>query len=87
MAHHNKLTMTRWLMQEEYGVDLARIPEAYVFIGCALSDTGIFNFFPNAVDIADPEHDADRIARNACHEGFVELAKTSLAARPLRVSP
>jgi HAD superfamily hydrolase (TIGR01484 family) len=85
---YDKLTTTKAMMAELFGVDLAREAERYVFSGDSPNDSPMFGFFPNAVGVANVRDFADAMpslprwvtaARSGA--GFVELAQALIAAR------
>jgi len=87
-GHYDKLTMTRTLMQEAFGVDLDAERAAYVFAGDSPNDAPMFAFFPNAVGVANLRDFLDRLDSAPAYlttasagAGFVELAEAILAAR------
>ena len=82
----DKLTMTRTLFADAFGVDLDAERERYVFVGDSPNDAPMFAYFPNAVGVANVREFADRIAtlpayvtRKASGAGFAELADHLLA--------
>ncbi len=83
---YDKLTMTRTLMAEVFGTDLAAERERFVFAGDSPNDAPMFAFFPNAVGVANVREFGDRIAtpptyvtRAEAGAGFAELAEFLLA--------
>lgn len=87
-GHYDKLTMTRTLMQEAFGVDLDAERAAYVFAGDSPNDAPMFAFFPKAVGVANLRDFLDRLESAPAYlttasagAGFVELAEAILAAR------
>jgi hypothetical protein len=84
---YDKLGMTRTLMQERYGVDLAREQARYLFIGDSPNDAPMFKFFSNSVGVANVvdfgEHLSEAPAYVTAHRsgaGFVETADLLLGA-------
>jgi len=84
---YDKLTMTRVMMRECFGVDLDAEREHYVFVGDSPNDAPMFGFFPNAVGVANVRDFLDRIAtppawitRGRAGAGFVELVDALLEA-------
>jgi len=87
-GRYDKLTMTRQLMRDQFGADLDRVRDRFVFIGDSPNDSPMFEFFPNAAGVANL---ADM--SNACEHlpawltsaerghGFVELAERLLLAK------
>ena len=85
---YDKLTTSRTMMQELFGVDLAADKAAYVFSGDSPNDAPMFGYFPNAVGVANVvdfagllEHRPRWVTKARSGAGFVELAKALLAAR------
>ena len=84
---YDKLGMTRTLMQERYGVDLAREQAHYLFVGDSPNDAPMFRFFTNALGVANVADFGARLADAPAYvtigrsgEGFVEVAELLLAA-------
>ena len=84
---YDKLTMTRQLLAESFGIDLDASRERFVFAGDSPNDAPMFAFFPNSVGVANVRAFADRIPTlpayvTACSggEGFAELADFLLGA-------
>ena len=82
----DKLTMSRTLLAEVFGVDLDAERERFVFVGDSPNDAPMFAYFPNAVGVANVRGFADRIAtppayvtRSEAGAGFAELADFLLA--------
>jgi HAD superfamily hydrolase (TIGR01484 family) len=85
---YDKLTTSRTMMAELFGVDIAAERERYVFAGDSPNDSPMFGYFPNALGVANVRDFADRlehkprwIASARSGAGFVELAKALIAAR------
>ncbi|WP_371135862.1 HAD-IIB family hydrolase [Reyranella sp.] len=85
---YDKLTTSRLMMQELFGVDLDIHRERYVFAGDSPNDAPMFGYFPNAVGMANVGDFAGRLdhqprwvttARSGA--GFVELARMLIEAR------
>ena len=82
---YDKLGMTRALMQERYGVDLARDETQYLFVGDSPNDAPMFRFFSNSVGVANVADFGGRLGDAPAYvtgrrsgEGFVELAQLLL---------
>ena len=80
-GHYDKLSMTRTLAKEVFGVDLDGERDRFVFVGDSPNDAPMFAFFPNALGVANLRRFLDRIATPPAyitvHEagrGFVEVA-------------
>jgi HAD superfamily hydrolase (TIGR01484 family) len=87
-GRYDKLTTTRAMMTELFGVDLDSAREAYVFSGDSPNDAPMFGFFPNGVGVANVRDFADGmphlptwITTAPSGAGFVELARALIAAR------
>ena len=87
---YDKLTMTRILLGECFGVDLDAEKDSYVFVGDSPNDAPMFAYFPNAVGVANVRELADRLETPPAYVtdgragvGFAELAETLLAATTL----
>jgi HAD superfamily hydrolase (TIGR01484 family) len=85
-GRNDKLSMTRTLLAEAFGIDLDAERAAFVFVGDSPNDAPMFAFFPNAVGVANVRDFADRIAtlppyvtRAEAGAGFAELADFLLA--------
>ena len=85
---YDKLTMTRIMLSECFGIDLDAERASFVFAGDSPNDQPMFAFFPNAVGVANLMNFADRltarprwITRAAGGAGFAELAEALLVAR------
>ena len=85
---YDKLTMTRRLMREQFGIDLDKERDAMAFVGDSPNDEPMFAFFPNSVAVANIaqfadaiEHRPAYITRGAEGAGFAELARLILARR------
>jgi HAD superfamily hydrolase (TIGR01484 family) len=85
---YDKLTTTKAMLTELFGVDAEAERAAFVFAGDSPNDAPMFGFFPNAVGMANVTDFAGAMpllpswmtkARSGA--GFVELAKALLAAR------
>ena len=68
---YDKLTTSRAMMQELFGIDLAAERGNYVFAGDSPNDAPMFGWFPNAVGVANVADFADRLATSAAldHRG------------------
>ncbi len=85
---YDKLTTTRTMMAELFGVDLGRDAAAYVFAGDSPNDSPMFGFFPNGVGVANVRDFSDGmpdlprwITQASSGAGFVELTQALIAAR------
>ncbi len=84
---YDKLGMTRTLMQERYGVDLARDEAQYLFVGDSPNDAPMFRGFSNSVGVANVADFGARlgdepayVTRGRSGGGFVEVVDLILGA-------
>jgi HAD superfamily hydrolase (TIGR01484 family) len=84
----DKLTMTKRLMREQFGIDLETGREQMAFVGDSPNDEPMFAFFPNSIAVANIAHFTASIVhkptyvtRGAEGAGFAELARLILAKR------
>lgn len=87
-GRHDKLTMTRRMLNECFGIDTEREKPHIVYAGDSPNDAPMFAFFPNSVGVANVTPYKDIMAhlpryvtRAEGGEGFAELAKALLEAR------
>lgn len=87
-GRYDKLSMTRTFMRECYGVDLDACRESFTFIGDSPNDAPMFEYFPNAIGVANVVQFADQIEAKPAFVtekpsggGFAEAAGRLLAAR------
>jgi HAD superfamily hydrolase (TIGR01484 family) len=85
---HDKLSMTRRLMREEFGADLDAARATHVFVGDSPNDAPMFEFFPHSVGVANIREFAGRLAHAPAYiasaaggAGFREVVDCLLAAR------
>jgi hypothetical protein len=85
---YDKLSMTRAMFADAFGIDLAAERERFVFAGDSPNDAPMFAFFPNAVGVANVRAFADRVAtlpafvtEKESGAGFAELADFLLAGQ------
>jgi len=78
---YDKLGMTRTLMQERYGADLARDEACYLFVGDSPNDAPMFRFFSNSVGVANVADFGARLSDAPAYvtggrsgAGFIEVA-------------
>ncbi|UYN96002.1 MAG: HAD-IIB family hydrolase [Enhydrobacter sp.] len=85
---YDKLTTSKTMMRELFGVDLGAARERYVYSGDSPNDSPMFGYFPNAVGVANVRDFADAMphlprwittARSGA--GFVELAEALIVAK------
>ena len=85
---YDKLSTARLMMREDFGIDLDKEREHYVFAGDSPNDQPMFAFFPNAVGVANVREMAALmttlpawVTPSPGSHGFAELAEALLAAR------
>ena len=85
---YDKLTMTRLLFDEVFGLDLERERAHLVFAGDSPNDAPLFAYFPKAVGVANVMDFQGRmpawpayVTEGRAGAGFTELARALLAAR------
>jgi HAD superfamily hydrolase (TIGR01484 family) len=83
---YDKLTMTRLLLAESFGIDVDAARGQFVFAGDSPNDAPMFAFFPHAVGVANVREFGARIATKPAYvtqaamgAGFAELANFLLA--------
>jgi HAD superfamily hydrolase (TIGR01484 family) len=85
---YDKLSTSRRMLREEFGIDVGAERERFVFAGDSPNDQPMFAFFPNAVGVANVR-DMQSLMRDLPAwitpsrgaQGFAELAEALLAAR------
>lgn len=85
---HDKLSMTRTLMRDRWGIDLDRDREYFAYAGDSPNDAPMFGHFPFSVGVANVRDFAGRmdalpryVTQGRSGEGFAELASLLVAAR------
>jgi hypothetical protein len=85
---YDKLSTTRLMMSEDFGIDLEHEREAFVFAGDSPNDQPMFAYFPNAVGVANVLEMADLMSEfpkwitpSAGAAGFAELAEALIPTR------
>jgi HAD superfamily hydrolase (TIGR01484 family) len=85
---YDKLTTSKAMMAELFGVDLARDAALYAYAGDSPNDSPMFGFFPNAVGVANVQDFADAmpnlprwVTKGRAGAGFLELARALINAR------
>ena len=88
---YDKLTTTRAMLQECFGIALDTRRDEFLFVGDSPNDQPLFEFFPHSVGVANVADFAARITRQPayvtrarCGAGFAEVAGALLAARAVR---
>jgi len=86
---YDKLSMTRTMMRECFGVDLDASREHYAFVGDSPNDGPMFGYFPLSVGVANIERFRSRLKAMPAYvtespggAGFSETAVRLLRARP-----
>jgi HAD superfamily hydrolase (TIGR01484 family) len=85
---YDKLTMSRWLLNKIFAIDMDAARDEIVFVGDSPNDAPMFGFFPNAVGVANVRQYRDRLAaepkwvtEKPGGEGFAELVDFLLGGR------
>ena len=88
MGGHDKLTMTKIMMSESFGVELDAEPDAWVFVGDSPNDAPMFAYFPHAIGVANINAFGDQLSSAPAYvttaasgAGFCEMADFLLTAR------
>jgi HAD superfamily hydrolase (TIGR01484 family) len=87
-GQHDKLTMTRRMLKDCFGIDAENERRHIVYAGDSPNDAPMFAFFPHAVGVANivpykaiMTHLPRYVTRAAGGDGFAELAQTLLESR------
>jgi HAD superfamily hydrolase (TIGR01484 family) len=85
---YDKLAMSRRLLGELYGVDIAADNERVIFVGDSPNDAPMFGYFENSIAVANFAKFRDEVAeqpkwitRKAGGAGFAEVAEALLQAK------
>jgi HAD superfamily hydrolase (TIGR01484 family) len=85
---HDKLSMTRTVMQELFGIDLDRDRAHFMYAGDSPNDAPMFGHFPFSVGVANVREFAGRmealpkyVTVGRSGDGFAELASLLIAMR------
>jgi HAD superfamily hydrolase (TIGR01484 family) len=85
-GRYDKLSMSKTLMREAFGVDLDAARDRFVFVGDSPNDAPMFGYFPHAVGVANILDFGDRVdplpayvSQQRCGAGFAEVAACLLA--------
>ncbi len=85
---YDKLTMTRRLLADEFGIDLDSMRERFVFVGDSPNDAPMFQYFPYSVGVANVREFGDcpvdppkYVTQQESGAGFAELADLLLRGR------
>jgi len=84
---YDKLTTSLRMLQDEFGINARQAPEKIVFVGDSPNDAAMFEFFPNAVGVANTLDFVEKLTAlptwltvGKSAEGFAELASLLLEA-------
>ena len=87
---YDKLSMTRLMLAECFGMDLDAEKDRIIFIGDSPNDAPMFEFFPHSVGVANVgdftgrlAHEPAFVTESRASAGFCELAEALLEARAL----
>ena len=85
---YDKLSTTKRMLIEDFGIDIERNRDTFIFAGDSPNDQPMFAFFPNAVGVANVLEMADLmsdfprwITPSAGAAGFAELADALIPTR------
>ena len=85
---YDKLSTSRRMMRDDFGIDLDREARGFVFAGDSPNDQPMFRFFPNSVGVANVRAMADLmqdlpawVTPSPGSAGFAELAQALISAR------
>jgi len=85
---YDKLKMTCMMARECFGIDLDTDKASYVFVGDSPNDAPMFDYFPNAIGVANIREFADRLKTKPayvtdaqCGAGFAEVVDVLLQPR------
>jgi len=85
---YDKLSMTRRVLKEQFGLDSEEARHCALFVGDSPNDAPMFSYFPNSVGVANVREFAGQmaaepayIARAAGALGFAEVAEALLSTR------
>jgi HAD superfamily hydrolase (TIGR01484 family) len=85
-GEYDKLAMTRVLLDEVFGEDLAAVRDTLLFAGDSPNDAPMFAYFPNAVGVANLRRFLDALPARPAYittkeagAGFTEIADLLLA--------
>lgn len=87
-GNHDKLSMTRTLMRDVYGIDMDAQKEQFMYAGDSPNDAPMFAYFPFSVGVANVRNFADRmqalpkyVTQGHSGKGFSELVARLIALR------
>lgn len=83
---YDKLKMTRIMAHECFGIDLDTDKASYVFVGDSPNDAPMFDYFPNAIGVANIQEFIGRlesepayVTQARCGAGFAEVVDILLS--------
>jgi len=81
-GEHDKLSMSRRLVQELYGLDLDTHRDQFIYAGDSPNDAPMFGYFPNSVGVSNVRAFLDRmttppqyVTEGRSGDGFRELVR------------
>lgn len=87
-GEHDKLTMTRLLLREQFGIDVDAQRERLAYVGDSPNDEPMFAFFPHSFAVANVSAFIDEMTHKPAYvtaeaegRGFAEFVRRLLAAR------
>ena len=87
-GEHDKRSMTRLLLREQFGIDVDAERERLAYVGDSPNDEPMFAFFPNSFAVANIAAFLDQLTHRPAYvttgaegRGFAEFAQRLLAAR------
>lgn len=87
-GNYDKLSMSREVMRDLFGVDLDRDRECFIYVGDSPNDAPMFAHFPNSVGVANVRDFVGRmdalpgfITHSRSGAGFTELVSSLIALR------
>jgi HAD superfamily hydrolase (TIGR01484 family) len=92
-GEHDKLSMTRLLLREQFGIDVDIERERLAYVGDSPNDEPMFAFFPNSFAVANIAAFLSQLTHRPAYMttgaeglGFTEFARRLLAARGVRIA-
>ena len=91
---YDKLTMTRRLCRDLFGLDLDAVKNEMLFVGDSPNDAPMFAYFPHSVGVANVRQFVDRmeerpawVTENVGGRGFAEMVAILLERSPFSTPP
>ena len=88
---YDKLAMTRRMFEEEFSIDIESVADTIAFVGDSPNDCPMFEFFPNAVGVANVRDFTDSLTAKPGWltelpggSGFAEFADRVIKAKSSR---